>query len=167
MLLCICSPNPWVLFSGVEVSCLLNITRHLQLLDRQMYYVARLFHDQSVLTLYHRRHVAGLWMWHKVNSNSNHCLFSELLESKGLYQSSTYASCGHWSLKYQGAERPNWKVFPAGPGSFVEWPSLHCVWHWTMDGFNGAVNRWLLHRFIFCFWVFSDAGAGGLAKANL
>ena len=51
---------------------------HLQLLERQVYWVARLCPDQSFLSLCHRRRVAGLSMLYKVNSNSNHCPFSEL-----------------------------------------------------------------------------------------
>ena len=49
---------------------------HLPLLERQVHSVAKLCPDQSFL--YHRRCVAGLSMLNKVNSNSNHCLFSEL-----------------------------------------------------------------------------------------
>ena len=51
---------------------------HLQLLERQVYWVARLCSDQTFLSLCYRRHVAALCMLHKINSNSNHCLFSEL-----------------------------------------------------------------------------------------
>ena len=51
---------------------------HLKLLERQVYSVARFCPDQSFLSLCHRRNVAGLSMFYKVNSNSNHCLFSEL-----------------------------------------------------------------------------------------
>ena len=51
---------------------------HLQLLERQVYSVARLCPDQTFSSLCHRRHVAALCMLYKVNSNSNHCLFSEL-----------------------------------------------------------------------------------------
>ena len=43
-----------------------------------MYSVARLCPDLSFFSLCHRRRVAGLSMLNKVNSNSNHCLFSEL-----------------------------------------------------------------------------------------
>ena len=50
---------------------------HLQVLERQVYSVARLCPDQTFL-LYHRRHVAALCMLCKVNSNSNHYLFSKL-----------------------------------------------------------------------------------------
>ena len=47
-------------------------------LDRQVYSVDRFYTDQTFLSLFHRRHVAVLCMFFKVNSNSNHCLFSEL-----------------------------------------------------------------------------------------
>ena len=50
---------------------------HLQLLERQVYSVARLSPIQSFLSLCHRRNVAGLSMLCKANLNSNHCLFSE------------------------------------------------------------------------------------------
>ena len=51
---------------------------HLQLLERPVYSVARLCHDQTFLLLCHRRHVGALCMLYKFNSNSNYCLFSEL-----------------------------------------------------------------------------------------
>ena len=51
---------------------------HLQLLELQVYSVARLCLDQSFLSSCHRRRVARLSMLHKVILNSNHCLFSEL-----------------------------------------------------------------------------------------
>ena len=54
---------------------------YLQLLERQVYSVADLCPDQSCLPLCHQRRVAGLSMLYKVNSNSYHCLFSELPSS--------------------------------------------------------------------------------------
>ena len=51
---------------------------HYQLLERQVYSVARLSPNQTFLSLCHQRRVAGLGMLYKVNSNFNHCLFSEL-----------------------------------------------------------------------------------------
>ena len=51
---------------------------HLQLFERQVYSVVRLCPDQSFLSLCHRHNGAGLSMLSKVNSNFNHCLFSEL-----------------------------------------------------------------------------------------
>ena len=62
-----CSPV-W----GSDAEC------HFQLLERQVYSVARHCPDQTFLSLCHRRHVAALCMLCKVNLNSNHCLFSEL-----------------------------------------------------------------------------------------
>ena len=44
---------------------------HLQLLERQVYSVARLFPYQSFLSLCHRCRVAGLIMLYKDNSTSN------------------------------------------------------------------------------------------------
>ena len=49
----------------------------LQLLEFQVYSVARLYPDQSFLYLCRRR-VAGRSILYKVNSNSNHCMLSEL-----------------------------------------------------------------------------------------
>ena len=51
---------------------------HIQLLERQVHSVARLCFYQSFFSLCYRRRVAGLSMLYKVNSNSTHCLFSEL-----------------------------------------------------------------------------------------
>ena len=54
---------------------------YLQLLECQVYSVAGFCPDQTFLSLLHtsdRRHVAALCMLYKVNSKSNHCLFSEL-----------------------------------------------------------------------------------------
>ena len=91
LLLCICSPNPWV-FSpmwGSAAEC------HLQLLGRQVYSVARLCPDQTFLSLCHRRHVAALCMLHKVNSNLNNCLFRELPSASVRVLSSIRV----WSIK--------------------------------------------------------------------
>ena len=52
---------------------------YLQLLERQVYLVTRLCPDQSFLLSSHRRRAAGLSMMYKVNSKSNHCLFSKLM----------------------------------------------------------------------------------------
>ena len=54
-----CSPV-W----GLAAEC------HLQLLERQVYSVARFCPDQSFLSLCPRRRVAGLSMLYQVNSNS-------------------------------------------------------------------------------------------------
>ena len=66
---------------------------HLQLFGRQVYSVARLYHDQSFLSLYHLRRVAGLSMMYKVNSDSNHCLFSELPSASARVRHARAAAC--------------------------------------------------------------------------
>ena len=50
---------------------------HLQLLERQVYSVARLCLDLSFFSLCHRRRMAGLRMLYKINSNYNHCVFTK------------------------------------------------------------------------------------------
>ena len=83
-------------------------------------------------------------------------------------QSSTFPSCRCsssirvWSIKVKNV--PIYKVFTAGLDSYLEWPSLHCVWQGTLDGFKGAVNRWLLPWVCFSvFSFFSGAGVRGVA----
>ena len=67
----------------------------LQLLDRQVYSVARLCRDQTFLSLCHRRHVHALCMLYRVNSNWNHCLFSELPSASVRVQHSRAAAAAH------------------------------------------------------------------------
>ena len=79
---------------------------HLQLVERQVYSVARLCSDQSFLLLCHRRRVADLSIGHKVNSNYNHCLFCELSSaSTRVRHTELRPQHIHWSLKYQCADR--------------------------------------------------------------
>ena len=81
---------------------------HIQLFERQVHSVAWLCPDQSFLLLCHRRRVAGLSMLHKVNSNCNQCLFSEFKSaSNRVQQPELRPQHTHWSLEYQGIERPN------------------------------------------------------------
>ena len=63
---------------GHLCTCYLVSEFPLQLLERQVYSVARLCPDQSFLSLCHLRRVVGLIILDKVNSDSNHCLFSDL-----------------------------------------------------------------------------------------
>ena len=89
----------------------------------------------------HRRRVGGLSMLYKVNWNSNHCLFSELPSASTKYNIPELQSqLTHWSLKYQGVQRPNllslrWLRFDCGTG--------------TLDGFKGTVSHWLLPWVVF------------------
>ena len=120
---------------------------YLQLLERLVYSVGRICPDQSFLSLCHRRRVAGLRMLYKVNSNSNHCLFSELPSaSTRVRHAKLRQQLIHWSLKYQGVERPNLQGlsclvrFECG----MAFPTL-CLtperWTGTLD-WKGADNRW-------------------------
>ena len=90
-----------------------------------MYSVDRIFSDQAFLSLCHRCHVAALFVLHKVNSNSNNCLFSELPSASVGVRCTRAVAAPHptefdvldvlelWlrliqqSLKYQSEERPN------------------------------------------------------------
>ena len=67
----------------------------LQLLELQVYSVVRLYSDQTFLLLYHRRHVATLCLLYKVNSNWNHCLFSELLSASVRVQHTRAGAAAH------------------------------------------------------------------------
>ena len=101
--------------------------RHLLLLERQVYSVARLCADQS--SLCHRRCEA----WH-TNSNTNHCLYSELLSAYSRVRHTRQLI--HWSLKYHGVERPN-----------LHGLSCRLIFEFDtgmLDEFKGAVNGWLL-----------------------
>ena len=79
----------------VNISVLPTAKCHLQFLDRQVYTVARLFPEQTFLPLCYRRHVAALCMLYKVNSNSNHCLFSELPSASVRVRHTQAAAAAH------------------------------------------------------------------------
>ena len=89
--LCISSPNPWVLFSGVRIYCwmLCSASR-----------VAGVFGGQALLwsefiVIVSSTSSCGLCMLYNVNSNSNHCLIVQWASI--FYQSSTHSSCGRSS----------------------------------------------------------------------
>ena len=89
-----CSPMWW---SAAEC--------HLQLLERQVYSVARFRIDQNFLSC-HRRHVDALCMLYKVNSDLNHRLFSEL--PSALFDIPVlWLQLLHFSLKYQCVDHLN------------------------------------------------------------
>ena len=74
MIIWICFSNPWVLFSGVEISCWMSPSA----CRAQGVFGGEALPWSDFLSLCHRRHVAGLYMLNKVNWNSNHRLFNEL-----------------------------------------------------------------------------------------
>ena len=96
--------------------------------------------------LCHRRHVATLCVLYKVNSNSNHCLFSELPSASVRDRHTRTAAAVH-PLEFE--------VSKCTTSQFARCflPPQTRVWNdlpytvfdtGTLDGFEGAVNRWLL-----------------------
>ena len=122
---------PMLMTWGFAAKC------HFQLLERQVYSMARLCPDQSFLVLCHRRRVAGLSMLYRVNS-TRITLFS------GLPSAVTVRHTLDWSLKYQRVERPNSQGVSCRPRfeCGMIFPTMFDTD--TLDGFKGAVNRWLL-----------------------
>ena len=127
---------------------------HLQLLVRQVCSVARLCPEQSFPSLCHRRKVVALYLLNKVNSNSNHCLFSEL-PSASVRVCHTRAAAAANPLEFE--------VSRCWTSQFARCflPAETRVWNdlpytvsdtGTIDGIKGAVNRWLLPWVVFfCF----------------
>ena len=113
---------------------------HLQLLESQAYSVAGVCLDQTFLSLCHRRHVAALCMLYKVNSNSNHCLFSELPSASGRVRHIRAAAAAYSS---------EFEVIIISQFARCFLPAQNRVWNdlsytvfdtRTLDGFKGAVN---------------------------
>ena len=120
---------------------------YLQLLKRKVYSVSRLCSDQTFLSLCHRRHVAELCMLYNANSNSNHCLFSELPSaSVRVRYIELRLQLIHYSYKYQGAERLNFQGVSRRPRLVCAWNGIPytVIDTGTLDGFKGAADRWLL-----------------------
>ena len=130
-----CSP-----VSGSGAEC------HLQLLVHQVYTVARLCPDQDSLSLYHQRNIVGLSLLFKINSCSDHYLFSELPTALLEFViTELRPQLIHWSSKYQGVEHPNFaRCFL--PAQVRIWNDLPYTVFDTekLDVFKGAVNHWLL-----------------------
>ena len=114
---------------------------HLQLLERQVYSVARLCSDQIFLSLRHQRHVAALCMLYKVNSNSNHCLFCELRSASVRVRHTRAVAAAH-PIEFETSQFARCFL----PAQTRVWNDLpYTVFDTeTLDGFKGAVNRWLL-----------------------
>ena len=119
---------------------------HLQFIERQVYLVARRCPDQTYLSLCHRRHVAALCMLYKVNSNSNHCLFSELPSASVSVRNTPAASASH-PLQFEVSRRRTSQFAKCFlPAQTRVWNDLQYIVFdtGTLDGFKGAVKRWLL-----------------------
>ena len=72
----------------------------------------------------------------------------------------------HWSLKYEGVERPNFQSIFCRPRfeCRMNSPTLAVFDTGTLELFEGAANRWLLPWVVFSS-VFRGAGACGVTKA--
>ena len=101
---------------------------------------------------------------YKVNSYWNHYLFSELSPASVRVQHTRAAAAAH--LLEIGVSRCRTSQFVRCflPAQTRVWNDLpYTVFDsGTLDGFKGAVNRWLLPWV--CFSVFRGAGACGVAK---
>ena len=119
---------------------------HLQILEYQVYSVARLCNDQSFLSLCHRRRVSGLSMLYKVNSNSNHCLFNELPSGSTRIRHTRAVAITHpLEFKVSRCRKCQFarSFLPAQVRLWYDLP--YTVFDTlTLDGFKGAVNAWLL-----------------------
>ena len=136
---------------------------YLQLHERHVYSVTRLYPAQGFLSLCHRRRVAGLSMLYKVNASSRHCLFGELPSASSRHRHSRAAAAAH-PLKSMGRTSQFSRSFL--PAQVRMWNDLpYTVFDTgTLDGFKGAVNRWLVPLVVFSS-VFRGSGACVAAKA--
>ena len=103
------------------------------------------FPVQPFLSLCHRRHVAALCMLYKVNSISNHCVSSDLPSPSVIVWHSRAAAAAH-PLEFDFS-RCRTSQFASVSCRLILVRGIipYTVFDTgTLDGFNGAVNRWLL-----------------------
>ena len=94
----------------------------------------------------HRRHVAALRMLYKGNSSSNYCLFSELPSASVRVRHTRAAAAAH-PLEFEVSRCRTYQLARRFlPAQTRVWNDLpYTVFDTgTLDGFKGAVNRWLL-----------------------
>ena len=104
-------------------------------------------------------------MLYKVTANSNHCLFSELPSASTRVRHTRAAVAVHplefevsrcrtsqFARRFLQAQVRTWNDLP-----YTAFDTG------TLDGFKGAVNRWLLPKVVFTS-VFRGAGVSGVAK---
>ena len=110
--------------------------------------------DQTFLSLCHRRYVAALCMLYKVNSKSNHCLFSEL-PSVSVKIRHTRAAAAARPIVFE-VSRCRTSQFARCflPAQTRVWNDLlYTVFHTgTLEGLQGAVNRASLSLFFNFLW---------------
>ena len=113
-----------------------------QLLDRQIHAVSRLYPDQILTPLNHRRCFAGMCMLYKIHSNPKHCLCGELPPACQRARHTRAAAVVHPRER----EVPGWRTSQLGrcflPAHVRMWNDLHSSVFdsGTLSGLKGAVN---------------------------
>ena len=121
-----------------------------QLLESQVYSVARLCSDQSFLSLCPRTNVAGLSMLYKDNSNSNHSLFSELPYASTRVRHTRAAAAAHpLEIEVSRCKTSEFvKCFLPAQVCGVTFLAL-CLISECLMGSRVRDNRWLLPGVVF------------------
>ena len=105
--------------------------------------------------------------WYKVNSNSYHCLFSELPSASTRVRHARAAATAHpleFDVSWCRTSQFGRYFLPAQAQMWIGLPYT-VLDTGTLDGFKGAVNRWLLPGVVFSS-VFCAAGACGVGKTT-
>ena len=130
---------------------------HLQLLERQVYSVARLGPDQSFLSLCHRRRVACCHTtFYKVNTKLIRTLITVCSASFNLLtQKYEIPEPAANPLEFEVSRYRTSKFARSFLSAQVRmWNFPYTIFDTgTLNGFKGAVNRWLLPRVVFSFSV--------------
>ena len=161
LLLCIWSPNPWVLFFGVIACCWMSSSAA----RTTGVFGGRLCLDQSFLSLCHPRHIAAMCMLYKVNWNWKHCLFCDV-PCASLRAQHTRGSAAANPLKFEVIRWRTiqflWCFLPAQTRVWITFPTL-CL---TPERWMGLREQSIFAFFPeLCFSVFRCAGACVVAKS--
>ena len=138
------------LVCGSAASC------HLQLLERQVRSVQRLWSDLILAPLDHRRIVDGLCMLYKVYYNSIHCLYGELHFLLIVWHTRAAVEAHRFELDVPETQPPN-ATFPDWLRSCMEWYTWCCVWVWFVWWVKGS--RQQLVAVLSWFSLFCGVGA--------
>ena len=140
---------------------------HLLLLERQVYSVARLCPDQSLMLLCHRRNVSGLSMFYMINSNSNHSVVSKLPSASTRVWHPLVQAASH-PLKFEVWRRRTSQFarcfLPAQVQCGITFPSL-CLIPERWMGSTVQSTDCCFPELCF-FSVFRDGGVCGVAKGT-